>query len=114
VIAEDLNRSSCLILCSKNEPFGVPVLEALFCGCPVISTKCGGPEEISRNVGGGIILVDHDDVIAMKNEILRVLNTHKNDARREAISKRAMEIYGNGALTNMWFNICKNVEIKEI
>jgi glycosyltransferase involved in cell wall biosynthesis len=36
-------------ICNSNfETFGMTVAEALRCGKPIISTRCGGPEEISE------------------------------------------------------------------
>lgn len=55
--------SSCNIwfLASKSEGFGLPVLEAMACGCVVVSTRCGGPEDIIKDGVNGF-LVDIGDV----------------------------------------------------
>lgn len=41
-------REECdiLVLTSKAETFGCVIIEALACGKPVVSTRCGGPENI--------------------------------------------------------------------
>ena len=45
-VAVEMNRSHALVVSSDFETFNVTVVEALACGIPVISTKCGGPEHI--------------------------------------------------------------------
>lgn len=41
-----MQLSHCLVLPSIFETFGVVAIEAMSCGMPVISTRCGGPEDI--------------------------------------------------------------------
>lgn len=47
----DFLRETCdvLLISSRVETFGLAALEALACGKPVVSTRCGGPEEIVDN-----------------------------------------------------------------
>ncbi len=40
------NKSHVFVVSSKKETFSVVIIEALSCGIPVISTRCGGPETI--------------------------------------------------------------------
>ena len=42
-----LKRSKYFISCSDSEPFGLVFLEALICGCRIISPRSGGILEIS-------------------------------------------------------------------
>jgi len=41
-----LKEADIYIHSAISEPFGIVLLEALYSGLPVVSTKCGGPEEI--------------------------------------------------------------------
>jgi glycosyltransferase involved in cell wall biosynthesis len=41
---------------SLQEGFGIVVAEALAAGIPVLTTPCGGPEEMVRVSGGGTVL----------------------------------------------------------
>tara|TARA_B100001057_G_scaffold500871_1_gene618424 strand:+ start:807 stop:1937 length:1131 start_codon:yes stop_codon:yes gene_type:complete len=50
-----LHQSDCFVLSSKIETFGVVLIEAMSCGLPVLSTKCGGPEFIVTNDEVGIL-----------------------------------------------------------
>lgn len=49
------NSAQCLALPSLYEGFGIPILEAQACGCPVICSKTGCAPEVS---GGAALLVD--------------------------------------------------------
>jgi glycosyltransferase involved in cell wall biosynthesis len=48
-VADHIRSHHFLVLSSETETFGMVVLEALACGRPVLTTRCGGPEE---TVGG--------------------------------------------------------------
>ena len=64
------------VLSSRNETFGVVIIEALALGKPVIATQCGGPESILRPADG--LLVPVDDVSAMANAMCQLIE-RRND-----------------------------------
>jgi glycosyltransferase involved in cell wall biosynthesis len=51
--------SRCLVFPSLYEGFGIPVLEAMACGTPVVTSAGGATEEVA---GGAAVLVDPHDV----------------------------------------------------
>jgi glycosyltransferase involved in cell wall biosynthesis len=55
-VATELCRAAIFVLPSLQEGFGIVAAEALAAGLPVITTPCGGPEEMIRESGGGRVL----------------------------------------------------------
>lgn len=65
-----LSRASALLFPSHEEGFGLPILEAMSVGTPVIATKGGAIEEVA---GDSAMLIDSDDVEAMTLAIAQCL-----------------------------------------
>jgi glycosyltransferase involved in cell wall biosynthesis len=55
-VAEHVRDASIFVLPSRQEGFGIVAAEALASGVPVITTPSGGPEELIRESGGGLVL----------------------------------------------------------
>jgi len=57
---------ACDVVCvpSRNEPFGIVILESWSAGKPVVSTKNGGPEEFVWHNVNGLKVYAHPDSIA--------------------------------------------------
>ncbi len=62
--AIQMQKSHVFILPSRHESFGVVLLEALACGIPVITTRCGGPEYLIRDQRLGF-LTEVGDIAAL-------------------------------------------------
>jgi glycosyltransferase involved in cell wall biosynthesis len=68
-----INQSRIFIYPSREEPFGLSILEAMACGVPVITTNVYGPKEIvTEGVDG--LTVDPDDVGALARAIGTLLD----------------------------------------
>jgi len=70
---------------SLYEGFGLPVLEAMACGCPVITSNVSSLPEVA---GDAAILVDPRDPKAIARAIIAVL---KDDELKRELSKRGIE-----------------------
>lgn len=53
---EIYSRCRVWLLCSRSEGFGMPILEAMACGCAVVSTDCGGPKDIIKDGENGFLV----------------------------------------------------------
>lgn len=51
-------RAACLAVTSRSESFGLTVAEALAHGVPVVTTACGGPEEVLGGLGRVVAIGD--------------------------------------------------------
>ncbi len=58
-----------LVFPSRYESFGIPIVEAMACGCPVITATTSACPEVA---GGAAILVDPDDTEGLADAMLRV------------------------------------------
>ena len=66
-VFKTLSQSHVLILNSYFETFSIICAEALLCGIPIISTKCGGPESFLNDETG--ILIDCDS----NNQLIKAM-----------------------------------------
>lgn len=99
-----LHNSDAFVLSSKYETFGVVIIEAMSCGLPVLSTRCGGPESIVKNEKLGL-LVENDNLEALSNGLEKVykISYDKNYIRdyvvknfsSSAVSEKLLKEYKN-------------------
>jgi glycosyltransferase involved in cell wall biosynthesis len=82
-------RADCWIVSSITEGFGMPGLEAAACRCPVVSTRCGGPEDYVQDGVSGF-LVPVSDAKEMARRIVDVVT--RDDARWRAMSEASYAI----------------------
>ncbi len=73
-ISTYLDKAHVLCVSSTRETFSIPLIEAMSCGIPGISTKCGGPEEIINKDNG--LLVPIGDANAYADAIIYMYNNY--------------------------------------
>ncbi len=64
----DLYRSTdCWLVPSVSEGFGMPGLEAAACRCPIVATRCGGPEDyVQDRVNGYLVQTNSPEAMAAR------------------------------------------------
>lgn len=88
-VKKEMLNANCFLLSSNYETFGVVLIEALACRTPVISTKCGGPEDIVNEKNG--ILVEIGNIKEFANAMFLIykninsfdLNFISNDVKKK-------------------------------
>jgi glycosyltransferase involved in cell wall biosynthesis len=78
------NEACVFIYASLYEGFGIPILEAMACGCPVITSHRGSMKEIA---GDAALLVDPRSSEAIKNAIEKIV---KNNKLAKSLKKKGL------------------------
>lgn len=87
-VAQFMQQADLFVLPSLAETFSVPAVEALACGIPVLSTRCGGPEEfIVADVGSLVPCGDANELLRGLDQMLDNLHLYS----RQRISTFARE-----------------------
>jgi len=85
----------CLVYASLYEGFGIPVAEALACGCPVV-TSAGSP--MAELAGADAALVDPGDVESIRAGIARAKpTTPRRVASWAEVAERTLAVYEEAA-----------------
>ncbi|WP_232696495.1 glycosyltransferase [Brevibacillus daliensis] len=100
-IPEIMNAADAFILSSQFEGFGRVLVEALACELPVVSTACGGPEEILEEGELGI-LVPVGSVTELAQAMQNVMTTQIHHSIRENRAMSVKSTYFHERIVGQW------------
>ena len=101
-----MSRASLFVLSSKWEGLPGALIQALACGCPVVSTNCpSGPDEILKYGKFGS-LVDVGDVLGLSNKIIETIK--RGNSNKDELVERSLEFSVSEA-TNKYLKIVETV-----
>jgi glycosyltransferase involved in cell wall biosynthesis len=107
---EMFHSCDCFVLPSHMESFGLALLEALTCGKPVISTRCGGPEFMVTPRNG--ILVSRQN----PTELARAMNEmflNNKEYKGSLIRQRILEKFSKTVVTDQIETVYREVAGKK-
>ncbi len=99
-IAEVLAESRCLVFPSLHEGFGLPIVEALSAGVPVITSDFGSTREVAEGQGG--LLIDPDDLQALTDAMRLLLTDDAEHARLVAEAANRPVRTWNDYANDLW------------
>jgi alpha-1,3-rhamnosyl/mannosyltransferase len=88
-----VERARVLAFPSRYEGFGLPVVEALAAGCPVVAADVDALREV---LGGDGVLVGPDDVAGWTTALAGALQAPRDDTTRAGVARRTMDRYAPG------------------
>jgi glycosyltransferase involved in cell wall biosynthesis len=97
-LAELYRQASLFVSTSWFEAFSMAPLEAMACGCPVVSTDCGGVSEYARD-GENCLLVPTRSPNQLAQGMLRLLNS---PALGQQLAAKGIETAQQWTWTRTW------------
>ncbi len=87
-----------LVYPSFNETFGLPILEAMACACPVVTSTTSSMPEIA---GGAALLADPQDPNSIARSILKAIGSAAPGLRTEGLRRARQFTWGATAQTTL-------------
>ncbi|MCY8307434.1 glycosyltransferase family 4 protein [Bacillus vallismortis] len=111
-IIKEMANSSIYALSSRNESFGMVIIEAMSVGVPCVSYSCIGPAEIIKDGEDGL-LVERNDVDKLAESLTTLI---KDESLRKTMGRNAKENvkrYSFEVVGSKWENLLHEQEFKK-
>jgi glycosyltransferase involved in cell wall biosynthesis len=83
-----------LVYPSLSETFGLPILEAMACGCPVVTSEVSAMPETA---GGAALLCDPGDPASIARSIIEAIGPRRDWLREEGLKRAAQFTWASTA-----------------
>lgn len=93
---------------SLYEGFGLPVVEAMACGCPIVTTQKGSLAEIARNPA--CVIIEPDSVDAMIDALALLDDKTRRDTMRMAGLEECLQYNWNDICQTLHSTCCDALE----
>lgn len=97
------HRVDCCVISSDYETFGLPMLEALSAGRPVVSTRCAGPDDVLGDPRLGR-LCERGDVDGLAGAMAQIYEG-RDEFDASTIADAAIDRFGEQAQLRRWRSI---------
>ncbi|WP_298114024.1 glycosyltransferase [uncultured Bacteroides sp.] len=101
-----LHQCNVFVLASRGETFGVSCIEALMSGLPVISTRCGGPEEFINERNGCLVPIDNVEALSLAMQDIYRKSSFFDSAQ---ISKECFQRFSSDVIVEQIEKVLKEV-----
>ncbi len=108
-IRDFYSKLDIFVLPSRYETFGIVLIEAMSCGVPVISTKCGGPQEIVTKETG--MLIDKNSPEDLAHAITS-MTENIGSYDRKSIRQYAIDTFGTSRFIDRMAKVYQDVLTK--
>ncbi len=103
-----MKQSSCFVLPSRFETFGIVLAESMYVGRPVIASRTGGPDSfVTENPG---LLLEPDNAEQLVNALLEMKKNYSKYNQNE-IRQYALETFTGNVICDKIYNIYKKILI---
>ncbi|PLX22871.1 MAG: hypothetical protein C0599_05435 [Salinivirgaceae bacterium] len=110
-LPEFLSNMDALVISSRKETFSIAGIEAMATGIPVVSTRCGGPEDYIIDGFNGY-LVDNENYEELAKSICKIIQEYDKFDLPE-IKKHAYNNYSHDAVIPKQLEYYNNILSKE-
>ncbi|MEP7322954.1 MAG: glycosyltransferase family 4 protein [Saprospiraceae bacterium] len=101
-----LGNAHCLVISSESETFGIAAIEALSYGIPVLTTACGGVEEIIDASCGLIVEKNNPDALAIG---MQWMMDHADHFNHKQIQDYCYENFDRHSIAEKYVSIYKSI-----